>query len=65
MKVRTIEVFKHLNSKYEIGIGEKTVNYNLKIHQYITPAIVESGWDLKTQIRQEVPFTKGKLIIKG
>jgi hypothetical protein len=28
-KVRTMEVFKHLNSKYKIGIGEKTVDYNL------------------------------------
>jgi len=29
-KLRTMEVFKHLNSKYEIGLGEKTVDYNLK-----------------------------------
>ena len=35
-KVRTMEVFKHLNSKYEIGSGEKTVDYNLKIYTSIS-----------------------------
>jgi hypothetical protein len=29
-KVRTIAVFKNLNNKYKIGIGEKTVDYNLE-----------------------------------
>lgn len=33
--------------------------------KYITPAVVASGWDLRTQIRQEFPFTNGRIIIKG
>ncbi len=33
--------------------------------KFITPAIVEAGWDLKSQIRQEVYFTNGRIIIKG
>lgn len=33
--------------------------------KYITPAIVTAGWDLKKQIREEVYFTSGKIIIKG
>lgn len=33
--------------------------------KYITPAIVTAGWDLKTQIMQEVYFTDGRIIIKG
>ena len=33
--------------------------------KYITPAVVTAGWDLKKQIRQEVFFTNGKIIIKG
>src|SRR3989344_3938027 len=33
--------------------------------KYITPAIVTAGWDLKRQIREEVFFTNGKIIIKG
>ena len=33
--------------------------------KFITPAIVESGWDLLTQIREEVTFTHGKVIVRG
>jgi len=33
--------------------------------KFITPAIVEGGWDLLTQIREEVTFTKGKVIVRG
>ena len=32
---------------------------------YITPAIAGAGWDLKTQVRQEVNFTNGRIIISG
>jgi len=33
--------------------------------KFITPAIVESGWDLLNQIREEVTFTQGKVIVRG
>ena len=33
--------------------------------KYITPAIAEAGWDLHTQIREEVTFTKGRVIVRG
>lgn len=33
--------------------------------QYITPAVVDAGWDLKSQVRQEVYFTNGQIIVKG
>jgi len=33
--------------------------------KFITPTIVGAGWDLKNQIRQEVYFTNGRIIIKG
>jgi type I restriction enzyme R subunit len=33
--------------------------------KYITPSILNAGWDLKNQIRQEVYFTNGRIIIKG
>ncbi len=33
--------------------------------QYITPAISQAGWNLHTQIREEVTFTKGRVIVKG
>lgn len=31
----------------------------------ITPAITTAGWDLHTQIREEVTFTKGRIIVRG
>lgn len=31
----------------------------------ITPALVSSGWDIETQIREEVSFTKGRIIVRG
>jgi type I restriction enzyme R subunit len=33
--------------------------------KYITPAIVEAGWDVQTQIREEVPITHGKILVRG
>lgn len=33
--------------------------------KYITPAIVKSGWDVQTQIREEVSFTAGRIFVKG
>ena len=33
--------------------------------KYITPAITGAGWDLLTQIREEVTFTKGRVIVRG
>lgn len=31
----------------------------------ITPALVAAGWDIQTQIREEVGFTKGRIIVRG
>lgn len=33
--------------------------------QKITPALVRAGWDLSLQVRQEVSFTKGRIIVRG
>jgi type I restriction enzyme, R subunit len=33
--------------------------------KYITPAVVQSGWDEATQIRREVYFTDGRIIVRG
>ena len=33
--------------------------------KFITPAVVQAGWDLHSQIREEVTFTKGRIIVKG
>ena len=33
--------------------------------KFITPALEKAGWDLQTQVREEVSFTKGKVIVRG
>lgn len=33
--------------------------------KFITPALVSAKWDLMTQIREEVSFTKGRVIVRG
>nr|WP_129112089.1 DEAD/DEAH box helicase family protein [Burkholderia pseudomallei] len=33
--------------------------------KWITPAVVQAGWDEETQIRREVGFTKGRIIVRG
>jgi type I restriction enzyme, R subunit len=33
--------------------------------KYITPAVTAAGWDLHSQIREEVTFTKGRVIVRG
>lgn len=33
--------------------------------KHITPALRSAGWDEQTQIREEVSFTKGRIIVRG
>ena len=33
--------------------------------KFITPAVTDAGWDLHSQIREEVSFTKGRIIVRG
>lgn len=33
--------------------------------KFITPALTGAGWDLQAQIREEVGFTKGRIIVRG
>ncbi|WP_435105706.1 EcoAI/FtnUII family type I restriction enzme subunit R [Arhodomonas sp. AD133] len=33
--------------------------------KYITPALEKAGWDIQTQIREEVSFTAGRVIVRG
>lgn len=42
------------------GLSERDV-----CTQLITPAIVAAGWDLASQVREEVSFTRGRIIVRG
>jgi len=33
--------------------------------KFITPALEKVGWDVSTQIREELPLTKGRIIVRG
>ena len=33
--------------------------------KFITPALVKAGWDKMLQVREEVGFTKGRIIVRG
>jgi type I restriction enzyme R subunit len=33
--------------------------------KFITPALTQAGWDLQSQVREEVAFTKGRIIVRG
>jgi len=33
--------------------------------KFITPALRKAGWDEMLQIREEVSFTKGRIIVRG
>jgi type I restriction enzyme R subunit len=33
--------------------------------QFISPAVVQAGWDLHRQVREEITFTAGRIIVRG
>lgn len=33
--------------------------------KFITPAVEQAGWDVATQVREEFPLTKGRIIVRG
>lgn len=33
--------------------------------KFITPALAASGWDIHTQVREEVSFTDGRIYVRG
>ena len=46
-------------------MDKKTLTERDICSKYITPAVLSAGWDLLTQIREEVSFTKGRIIVRG
>ncbi|MDO8622901.1 MAG: DEAD/DEAH box helicase family protein [archaeon] len=46
-------------------MDKKQMNEQEIRSKFIMPAIVKSGWDLQKQIREEVGFTAGRIIVSG
>ncbi len=46
-------------------MDKKLLNERDICSKFITPAVKQAGWDDMTQIREEVNFTKGRIIVRG
>ncbi|MGI8981759.1 MAG: EcoAI/FtnUII family type I restriction enzme subunit R [Pirellulaceae bacterium] len=46
-------------------MDKKTLSETDISSKFITPAVLRAGWDEATQIRREVDFTKGRIIVRG
>ena len=63
MKVGVVGFSSEKNAK--IPMNKKTLSERDICTQFITPALVAAGWDLESQVREEVGFTKGRVIVRG
>ena len=46
-------------------MDKKQLNERDICSKFITPAVTAAGWDALLQIREEVSFTKGRIIVRG
>ena len=46
-------------------MDKKTLSESDICAKFITPALINAGWDEGLQIRREVSFTKGRIIVRG
>jgi type I restriction enzyme, R subunit len=49
----------------EDGMNKKNLSERDICTKFITPALEQAGWDTATQIREEYPLTKGRVIVRG
>ena len=47
------------------GMSKKDLSEQDICTKFITPAVLAAGWDNLTQVRQEVAFTNGRIIVRG
>ena len=48
-----------------MAVNKKSLSERDICTQYISPAVQQAGWDFPTQVREEVTFTAGQVIVKG
>ncbi|RZI85197.1 MAG: DEAD/DEAH box helicase [Rubrivivax sp.] len=46
-------------------MDKKTMSERDICTKFITPAIVQAGWDIQKQVREEFSFTKGRIMVRG
>jgi type I restriction enzyme R subunit len=49
----------------EIKMDKKNLTERDICTKYIAPAFVKAGWDIQTQVREEVTFTDGRIYVRG
>lgn len=49
----------------EAGLDKRQLSERDICTKFITPALESAGWDIATQIREEFPLTKGRIIVRG
>jgi type I restriction enzyme, R subunit len=47
------------------ALNKKSLSERDICSKFITPALLQAKWDLMSQIREEVSFTKGRVIVRG
>src|ERR1043166_7140484 len=47
------------------GLDKKSLSERDICTKFITPAVEQAGWDVLSQIREEIYFTKGRIIVRG
>ena len=52
-------------SAQPVAMDKKSLSERDICTKFITPALRKAGWDEMTQIREEVHFTKGRIIVRG
>lgn len=48
-----------------MSINKKSLTERDICSKFITPAIQQAGWDLQTQVREELSFTAGQILVQG
>ena len=63
--MKKLTYLKHFRLREMDHIDKKTLSERDICTKYITPAIYQAGWDIHTQVREEVTFTNGRVIVQG
>ena len=57
--------FPHMACDGNNEVAKKTLSERDICTKFVTPALIAAGWDLQSQLREEVTFTAGRVIVRG
>ena len=57
--------FKETINAGAVSMDKKTFSERDICTKFITPAIEQAGWNIKSQVREEFPLTDGRVIVRG